>query len=138
MFALNLWGVFEIGMPRIFGHFAITYGQKETPTAHFMSGLFATLLATPCSAPFLGTAMGFALTQSSGTIMAAFAVAGTGMALPYFILAAFPGSLGWLAEARFLDGPPQDGFRFYPSDNNGMASVGVLSASPVYPSGAFR
>jgi suppressor for copper-sensitivity B len=101
LFALNLWGVFEIGMPRIFGHFATTYGQKETPVAHFMSGLFATLLATPCSAPFLGTAMGFALTQPPPTIMAAFAAAGTGMALPYLTLAVFPMSLGWLPRPGF-------------------------------------
>jgi thiol:disulfide interchange protein len=98
LFALNLWGVFEIGMPRIFGHFAVTYGQRETPAAHFMSGLFATLLATPCSAPFLGTAMGFALTQPAPTIFAAFFIAGCGMALPYFALAIFPGSLGWLPK----------------------------------------
>jgi suppressor for copper-sensitivity B len=97
-FALNLWGVFEIGMPRLVGHFATTYGRNETPMAHFMSGLFATLLATPCSAPFLGTAMGFALTQPSGTVMAAFATAGAGMALPYFALAVFPASLNWLPK----------------------------------------
>ena len=100
-FALNLWGAFEIGMPAIFGHFATTYGQQETPLAHFMSGLFATLLATPCSAPFLGTAMGFALTQPSVTILAAFAAAGAGMALPYFILAVFPMSLSWLPRPGF-------------------------------------
>ncbi len=96
LFAFNLWGFFEIGMPRIFGHFATTFGRGETLTAHFVSGLFATLLATPCSAPFLGSAMGFALTQPAGVILATFAAAGTGMALPYFVLAIFPGSLGWL------------------------------------------
>jgi len=101
LFALNLWGVFEIGMPRIFGHFAVTYGQRETPLAHYMSGLFATLLATPCSAPFLGTAMGFALTQSSATILMAFATAGVGMALPYLILAFVPASLNWLPKPGF-------------------------------------
>jgi suppressor for copper-sensitivity B len=101
LFALNLWGVFEIGMPRIFGHFAMTYGQEESPLAHFMSGLFATLLASPCSAPYLGSAMGFALTQPPMTIMAAFAAAGAGMALPYFTLAVFPMSLGWLPRPGF-------------------------------------
>jgi len=101
LFALNLWGVFEIGIPGIFGHFATTYGQQETPLAQFMSGLFATLLATPCSAPFLGTAMGFALAQPPVTIMAAFAAAGAGMAFPYFILAVFPMSLGWLPKPGF-------------------------------------
>lgn len=98
LFALNLWGVFEVGMPRIFGHFAATYGRGETLLAHFMSGLFATLLATPCSAPFLGTAMGFALTQSAGMIFMAFGAAGAGMAFPYFLLAAFPSTLHWLPK----------------------------------------
>jgi suppressor for copper-sensitivity B len=101
LFALNLWGVFEIGMPLIFGNFAVTYGQKETRLAHYLSGLFATLLATPCSAPFLGTAMGFALTQTSATILIAFAAAGCGMALPYFALAVIPGSLHWLPRPGF-------------------------------------
>ncbi|HVO32341.1 MAG TPA: protein-disulfide reductase DsbD domain-containing protein [Elusimicrobiota bacterium] len=97
-FALNLWGVFEIGMPRIFGHFATTFGRGETHSAYFASGVFATLLATPCSAPFLGTALGFSLTQSAVHVLAIFCVAGIGMALPYFALAAFPGSLRWLPK----------------------------------------
>jgi len=101
MFALNLWGVFEIGMPSLFGRFAVTYGQSETPLAHYLSGLFATLLATPCAAPFLGTAMGFALTQTSATILIAFAAAGFGMALPYFVLAVVPSSLHWLPRPGF-------------------------------------
>ncbi len=97
LFALNLWGVFEINMPRFLGRFA-TSGQKETPLSHFMSGLFSAVMATPCSAPFLGTAMGFALTQPPPTVFAAFASAGAGMALPYFALAVFPGSLHWLPK----------------------------------------
>ncbi len=97
-FALNLWGVFEIQMPRFLGHFATSYGYHETLAAHFISGLFATLLATPCSAPFLGTAMGFALSQKSSVIAMTFASVGTGMAMPYLMLAAFPKSIRWLPK----------------------------------------
>lgn len=97
-FALNLWGVFEIQMPRFLGHFATTYGYHETLTAHFISGLFATLLATPCSAPFLGTAMGFALSQPPAVIVMTFAAVGVGMAMPYLALAAFPKSIHWLPK----------------------------------------
>ncbi len=96
LFALNLWGVFEIHMPNIFGRFATSYGYRETLTSHFVSGLFVTLLATPCSAPFLGTAMGFALSQPSGIIFLIFTAVGLGMALPYFGLALFPRSIHWL------------------------------------------
>ncbi len=98
LFALNLWGVFEINAPRWVGHFATTYGYHETLPAHFVSGLFATLLATPCSAPFLGTALGFALSQSSRIIVSIFFAVGTGMALPYLLLAVFPQSIFWLPK----------------------------------------
>ncbi len=97
-FALNLWGAFEIGMPRVFGHFATTFGRGETIMSYFVSGIFATLLATPCSAPFLGTAMGFALTQTAGTVVFIFIAAGVGMAFPYLALAVFPGSVRWLPK----------------------------------------
>ena len=56
-------------------------------------------MATPCSAPFLGTAVGFALAQSSPVILATFTAVGTGMALPYLALALAPGA------ARFLPRP---------------------------------
>src|SRR5258706_7650799 len=98
LFALNLLGTFEVGFPRIFRQFAVTFGRGETLSAYFVSGVFATLLATPCSAPFLGTAMGFALSQSPAIILAIFTAVGGGMALPYFILAAFPHSLHWLPK----------------------------------------
>src|SRR4029077_19677983 len=63
------------------------------------SGLFATLMATPCSAPFLGTAIGFALAQPAPVVFAIFAALGLGMALPYLLVAAVPG------VARFLPRP---------------------------------
>lgn len=59
-------------------------------TSHFLSGLVATLLATPCSAPLVGTAVGFALSQGTAEIFSIFAALGVGMASPYLIVAAFP------------------------------------------------
>jgi suppressor for copper-sensitivity B len=56
----------------------------------FATGAFATLLATPCSAPFLGTAVGFALASGIKEIFAVFIALGLGMALPYFVVALFP------------------------------------------------
>lgn len=98
VFALNLWGVFEIYLPGGLTQTAAGYGREETAKAHFVSGLFVTLLATPCSAPFLGPAMGFALTQPTSTILSAFTVTGIGLAAPYLLLAIFPGSLHWLPK----------------------------------------
>src|SRR6185295_7688033 len=65
----------------------------------FFHGVFATLLATPCTAPFLGPALGFAFTQSGTVIMAMFVAIATGMAFPYLLLCLQP---AWL---RFLPKP---------------------------------
>ncbi|MEM7051820.1 MAG: thioredoxin family protein [Acidobacteriota bacterium] len=98
LFSLNLWGLFEIMLPgRAMG--ALGGGPKEGFAGHFVSGLFATLMATPCSAPFLGTAVGFALAQPAIIIFAIFTAVGVGMALPYLLLAVFPGA------ARLLPKP---------------------------------
>jgi suppressor for copper-sensitivity B len=88
-FSLNLWGLFEIQLP---GRLATAAGEggREGVAGHFVSGLFATLMATPCSAPFLGTAVGFALAQRAPTVAAVFTAIGLGMALPYLVLAAAP------------------------------------------------
>jgi suppressor for copper-sensitivity B len=89
LFALNLWGVFEIQLPQRLARIA-GGGPQEGLGGHFASGLFATLMATPCSAPFLGTAVGFALAQPAPTVLAVFTAIGVGMALPYLALAAWP------------------------------------------------
>ncbi|GJE27750.1 protein-disulfide reductase DsbD family protein [Methylobacterium organophilum] len=59
----------------------------------FFTGVLATLVATPCTAPFMGTAVGFALTQSPAVSLAVFASLGLGLALPFLLLTLFPGAL---------------------------------------------
>jgi suppressor for copper-sensitivity B len=98
LFCLNLWGLFEINLPQSLAQLGGS-GPREGIAGHFASGLFATLMATPCSAPFLGTAVGFALAQEAPVILAIFAAVGLGMAIPYLLLAAAPGT------ARFLPRP---------------------------------
>jgi suppressor for copper-sensitivity B len=98
LFCLNLWGLFEIPLPARLSRVGAT-GPREGAAGHFASGLFATLMATPCSAPFLGTAIGFALAQQAPVILAIFSAVGIGMSLPYLLLAAAPGT------ARFLPRP---------------------------------
>lgn len=90
LFCLNLWGLFEIPLPQSLARLGGT-GPREGIAGHFASGLFATLMATPCSAPFLGTAISFALAQTAPVILAVFTALGLGMALPYLLVAAAPG-----------------------------------------------
>lgn len=90
LFSLNLWGLFEIPLPQKLAQLG-GKGPTEGLGGHFASGLFATLLATPCSAPFLGTALGFALSRPAGTILAVFTAVAVGLAAPYLLLAAAPG-----------------------------------------------
>ncbi len=98
LFALNMWELFEIPLPQSLAR-AAGSGPREGLAGHFVSGLFATLMATPCSAPFLGTAIGFALAQPAPTVFAVFTAVGLGFALPYLLLAAFP------AAAKLLPRP---------------------------------
>lgn len=94
LFACNLWGWFEIPLPGWLGQVAArgsgTPGQTGL-AGHFATGALATLLATPCSAPFLGTAVGFALAGSFIELFAVFIALGLGLALPYLAVAALPG-----------------------------------------------
>ncbi|MEM7223108.1 MAG: protein-disulfide reductase DsbD domain-containing protein [Pseudomonadota bacterium] len=89
LFAFNLLGLFEIHLPGFLGEAA---GKERGGLGgHFATGAFATLLATPCSAPFLGTAVGFALARGPFEIVLIFLALGVGLALPYLLVAAAPG-----------------------------------------------
>jgi len=96
LFACNLFGYFEILLPqRLNDLIAVDTGPRHehhhSLGGHFLTGAFATLLATPCSAPFLGTAVGFALSRGIGDIFLVFGALGVGMSTPYLLVAAFPG-----------------------------------------------
>jgi thiol:disulfide interchange protein DsbD len=99
VFALNLVGVFEFVLPGQALNAMESAGSTSGLTGSFFQGVFATLLATPCTAPFLGSALGFAFSQSAAVILAMFAAVASGMAIPYLILSASP---GWL---KFLPRP---------------------------------
>ena len=96
LFCLNLWGLFEIRLPGLVADAAATAGPREGLGSHLAAGFFATLMATPCSAPLLGTAVGFALSQGTPQIFAIFTLLGLGMALPYLLVAAWPRSVALL------------------------------------------
>jgi suppressor for copper-sensitivity B len=90
LFAANLWGWFEIRLPDALSGAVGSVSDRDDRWGTFVTGAFATLLATPCSAPFLGTAVGFALASGPAEVFAVFAALGLGLALPYLAVAAVP------------------------------------------------
>ena len=88
LLGLNMAGVFEVGTS------LTSVGSKVSNQGgyggSFFSGVLTTLIATPCSGPFLGTAMTFALAQTAIISMLMFTVFGLGIALPYVLLSFFP------------------------------------------------
>jgi thiol:disulfide interchange protein DsbD len=92
--ALNLYGVFEIGTG------AISIGgslqSKQGIAGSLFSGVLATLVATPCSAPFLGTAIGAAIALPAAQFFTAFTAMALGLALPYLVLSIFPNLVKFL------------------------------------------
>jgi len=98
VFALNLFGVFEIVLPGRATQGMAEAGSHGGLAGSFAQGILATLLATPCTAPFLGTALGFAFSQTSAVIAAMFAAIAAGMAFPYLLLSAQPGWMQYLPK----------------------------------------
>jgi suppressor for copper-sensitivity B len=96
LFAANLWGWFEVPLPRFIADRAPDAPFEGSLGGNIAAGAFATLLATPCSAPFLGTAIGFAFAGTSVDILVIFATLGLGLALPYLAVALVPGVARWL------------------------------------------
>ncbi len=88
LLGLNMAGVFEIGtsLTRVGGGVPAKKGYSSS----FLSGILTTLIATPCSGPFLGAAMGYTLAQPAGTAMFLFTVFALGIAFPYIVLSFFP------------------------------------------------
>ena len=92
--ALNMFGLFELGTS------ATSVGgslqSKQGLGGSFFSGVLATVVATPCSAPFLGVAIGAAIALPAFQFFSAFAAMAFGLALPYLILSLFPRLIGFL------------------------------------------
>lgn len=104
---LNLSGVFSIG-----GGFA-GVGQSLAARSGYagsiFTGVLAAVVATPCTAPFMGAAIGFAMSQPPATLMAIFLALGLGLALPFVVLAWYPAALrrlprpgAWMARFKQL------------------------------------
>jgi thiol:disulfide interchange protein len=87
-FALSLAGLFDVGLSltSVGGELA----QKQGYTGSFFTGVLATVVATPCTAPLMGAAIGFALAQPAGITFAVFTALGLGLATPYLLLSFQP------------------------------------------------
>lgn len=94
--SLALFNVFVVGssLTSVGGALAAQGGLRGS----FFNGVLATTLATPCTAPFMGAALGFALTQSTWVAFAIFGALGVGMAFPYLLLSAQPKLLKYLPK----------------------------------------
>lgn len=103
--ALNMFGVFEIGAS------ATSVGgslqTKQGLAGSFFSGVLATVVATPCSAPFLGAAIGAAIALPAFQFFAAFGFMALGLALPYLVLSIFPKLIDFLPRP----GPWMESFK---------------------------
>lgn len=101
LFAINLMGFFEVYLPSFLGgkvNDTINKSEKSPLVANFLTGAFATLLATPCSAPFLGSAIAFSLSSTATNIFIIFFFMGVGLALPYIIFMIFPNAVRFLPK----------------------------------------
>ncbi|WP_372368708.1 protein-disulfide reductase DsbD family protein [Candidatus Uabimicrobium sp. HlEnr_7] len=91
LFSLNLFGVFEIGT-------SLTSVGSQTKKSgllsSFLTGVFTTIIATPCSAPFMAAAVGFAMAQTTIIGFSIFTSLALGLAFPYLMLSFFP---SWLS-----------------------------------------
>jgi suppressor for copper-sensitivity B len=95
LFAASFFEWLPIRLPGALS--AVTTDGKHGPLAGaFFGGVFSTLLATPCSAPFVGTAVGFALTRTPQDILAVFFCLAIGMALPFIAVSVHPNLVSWL------------------------------------------
>lgn len=110
VFAMALWllGVYELQVPSFVGRAAASQ-QQEGLSGAFLTGIFATLLATPCSGPFLGTALAVAAGQPTPITYAIFGMMGLGMSFPYLVFAISPRAVDWLPKPgdwmlRFKEG----------------------------------
>ncbi len=110
-FALSFLGVWELPIPGFIGEKAGHVQSQEGPVGAFLKGVLSTVLATPCSGPFLGPVFGYTLTQPTAVTYAVFGAIAAGMSLPYILVGLFPGLVkflpkpgGWMATFKEILG----------------------------------
>jgi len=97
--ALSFLGIWEIPIPGFVGSGKMAEAAgKEGLSGAFAKGVVTTILATPCTGPFMGTALVWAVAQPPATIYAVFLAIGLGMASPYLLIGAFPKLVAFLPK----------------------------------------
>ncbi len=97
--ALSLLGLWEVPIPGFFGSGSVQEAAaQEGPLGAFLKGVVTTVLATPCTAPFMAAAVAWAVTQSLATTLVVFASLGLGMASPYLLVGVYPELLRFLPK----------------------------------------
>ena len=111
LFSLNLLGYFELFLPRSLNNKFNNLIANNQKYGEFLSGVFSSLLATPCSAPFLGTAIGFSMLASPLIILSIFFSISVGFAMPYLLCILFPNIIKvipkpgeWMIKFKFFLG----------------------------------
>ena len=97
LFMMNMFNQFEINLPSRISNFSLL-NNSNVYLKDFFNGFFATLMATPCSAPFVGTAITAAFTQNYLIGMNIFLFMGIGMSSPYLLIASFPKLVNFLPK----------------------------------------
>lgn len=121
LMALNLSGVFEMGLRLQSAASSLDApGKRGTLVDAFLSGILATVVATPCTAPMMGAALGYTLSQPALLSFLIFTAIGIGMALPVFALSVFP---RWL--------------RFVPKPGRWMVTLKQFLAFPLFATVAW-
>ena len=110
---LNFIGLFKI--PNFFGKFGTKTSDTNSYKSSFGTGVLAVAVATPCTAPFMGSALGLALTQPNFFSILIFLFLGIGFSLPYLIISLFPGTLSYL-----------------PKPGNWMETFRLIMAIPIF------
>lgn len=104
MFSANLFGLFHFQLSSSLNTRLATHNGQGL-SGHFWQGAFATLLATPCSAPFLGTAVAFALAAPLPVLWGMFFALGIGMSVPWLLIALWPSlALRLPCPGRWMNG----------------------------------
>ncbi len=97
-FALSFLGVWELPIPGFIGEKAGHVQSREGPLGAFLKGVLSTVLATPCSGPFLGSVFGYTLTQPTPVTYVIFGAIALGMASPYILIGVFPSLVRFLPK----------------------------------------
>src|SRR5690606_34620281 len=90
----NFLGTFNFDLP--IANLGQSLTRKKGWLGHFFTGVLSTVVASPCTAPFMGAAIGFALSQSTAVVWGIFTALGLGLSLPFLLFAVFPGSIRWI------------------------------------------